>query len=300
MSDRRPWLIAMVVLASVTAACGGGSKSSSSKAESSATTEAPSTTVTAAGGPNATTATTGASSGGPTSGGGSSSRAVTTRGAGSSSGGTSSGSTSSGTSTGGGPAPARAGTYRMRQSGSTTIGTSTQHPPPEGTLKIDPGGADGKQVWHRVVDPNQASNDTTLAFRSDGMFIVQTVLRQGSGGQQLTFTCNFDPGIPAPPWPPAVGKTYGGHGDCGSFTTDVSGRITGSRQVALDGKSIEVFVAETTITTHGQLESTGRQVNWFAPSLRLSVHDESHQKGSYGPFGFSSDGTSDLISAKPA
>src|SRR5439155_23910320 len=204
MSDRRPWLIAMVVLASVTAACGGGSKSSSSKAESSATTEAPSTTVTAAGGPNATTATTGASSGGATSGGGSSG-AATTRGAGSSSGGTSSGSS---TSTSGGPAPARAGTYRMRQSGSTTIGTSTQHPPPEGTLKIDPGGADGKQVWHRVVDPNQASNDTTVAFRSDGMFIVQTVLRQGSGGQQLTFTCNFDPGIPAPPWPPAVGKTY--------------------------------------------------------------------------------------------
>jgi len=296
MSDRRPWLIAMVVLASVTAACGGGSKSSSSKAESSATTEAPSTTVTAAGGPNATTATTGASSGGATSGGGSSG-AATTRGAGSSSGGTSSGSS---TSTSGGPAPARAGTYRMRQSGSTTIGTSTQHPPPEGTLKIDPGGADGKQVWHRVVDPNQASNDTTLAFRSDGMFIVQTVLRQGSGGQQLTFTCNFDPGIPAPPWPPAVGKTYGGHGDCGSFTTDVSGRITGSRQVALDGKSIEVFVAETTITTHGQLESTGRQVNWFAPSLRLSVHDESHQQGTYSVVHFTTDSSADLESANPS
>ena len=51
----------------------------------------------------------------------------------------------------------------------------------------------------------------------------------------------------------------------------MSGRITGSRQVTLDGRSIEVFVAETTITTHGQLESTGRQVNWFAPSLRLSA-----------------------------
>jgi hypothetical protein len=210
------------------------------------------------------------------------------------------GSTSPGGGAKGGPAPAVAGKYRYKQSGKTTIGNSSSPVAPEGTLVVDAAKPDGTQVFHRVADPDRASTDTTFAFRSDGVFIKSTTQRQGSGFQSVTFTCNFNPPLPAPPWPPTVGATFAGKADCGSFTTDVKGKVDGTRKVALDGAQVDVFVASISIVTHGQLESTGTSVQWFAPSLRLIVHSEDHTKGAYGPFGFSSDVTSDLVSGKPA
>jgi hypothetical protein len=59
-------------------------------------------------------------------------------------------------------------------------------------------------------------------------------------------------------------------------------------------------VVETTITTHGSLESQTTQVNWFSPDLRMTTHDESHTTGSYQGFSFTSDQTDDLVSGKPA
>src|SRR5256885_1259224 len=82
-------------------------------------------------------------------------------------------------------------------------------------------------------------------------------------------------------WPPAVGRTFADHGDCGSFTTDVSSRIESTRTVTVDGQAVDTFVVQSSITTHGQVESTGSQRDWFSPSLRLSVHEESHQQGTF-------------------
>lgn len=205
-----------------------------------------------------------------------------------------------GASHGAGPAPATAGTYRERQSGTSTAGATTKPVPSEGTLRVDAAKADGTQVWHRAVDPAQAPSDTTLSFRPDGMFIVSTITRASGGGASVSFTCTFEPPVPSPPWPPSVGATFGGHGQCQSFTADVSGRITGTRQVTLDGSPITVFVAESDLVTHGQVESTGHEVDWFSPALRLVVHNESQAKGTYGVVSFASNVTSDLVSGRPS
>jgi hypothetical protein len=194
----------------------------------------------------------------------------------------------------GGPAPTATGTYKYRQSGQSTIAGNATPVPAEGTLKVDPAGSDGTQVWHRVTDASRGPADTTLAFRPDGVFLVSTT----QGGGQLT--CTFSPPLAAPPWPPAVGKTASGQANCGAFTMEVSSRTESTRQVTLDGASVQVFVVSSTITTRGQVESTGTEVDWYAPSLRLNVHIEVHAKGGGGAVPFSSDQTSDLVSARPS
>lgn len=199
-----------------------------------------------------------------------------------------------------GPAPATPGTYRYRQSGSTTVGTSAQPIPPEGTLQIDRAGTDGTQVSHRAVDPNGPPSDSTFAFRNGGIFLTQTVLRTNAGGQQTTFTCTFNPPLPTPPWPPTVGATFQGHGDCGKFTVDVAGRVTGQRDVPLDNVSHHVYVVSSTLTFHGQLEGSGTQTDWFEPASRLTLHEEATQNGKYGGVvSFASHSVSDLLSEHP-
>jgi hypothetical protein len=199
-----------------------------------------------------------------------------------------------------GPSPTQPGTYTYRQAGQSTGGGATTSAPGQGTLLVDRADAHGQQQSHRVTSPGQSSTDTTFNFPGNGMFIVSEVLHTATGGQQVTFTCPFDGPMPAPPWPPAVGATFSGHANCGAFTLDANGRITGTRDVALDGTTLHTFVVETAIATHGQVESTGSQVDWFSPLLRLPVHSESRQQGTYGFFSFSSDLTSDLVSGRPS
>lgn len=200
----------------------------------------------------------------------------------------------------GGPAPIAAGTYRYRQSGQASTGASTVPVPPEGSLRAEPSRPDGTQLWHRVIGEN-LSMDDTVAFRPDGMFLVSSVLNTGGGGQSASFTCTFDPPVPVPPWPPSVGRTLSGHGECQEFTVDVKGTIEGTRSVSLDGVPVEVFVVKSTIVTTGQLESTTDQVDWFAPSLRMVVHSEGRQRGTFGgAFPFTSEITSDLVSGRPS
>ena len=199
--------------------------------------------------------------------------------------------TASGSVTGKAPVPAAPGTYDYTQSGTSTVGTV----PTAGTLRVDAAGANGSQVLHRYIDPSGQPTDTTLAFRTDGPFITQIVQRQ----QQVVITCNFNPPIPAPPWPATDGKPIAGKADCGAVKVEINGSITGHRTTKLDGKDIDVVVATVTVTTHGQVESTGTQTQWWAPSLRLTVHEESHTKGNFGAFPFESSVTADLKSAKP-
>jgi hypothetical protein len=199
-----------------------------------------------------------------------------------------------------GPAPVLAGTYRFRQSGSSTVGSTTTAAPADGTMTVDPASSDGTQVFHRFVRAGQPPSDTTFSFQTSGMFITTVVTRMTVGTQTVAFTCTFNPPVPAPPWPPSVGATISGSGSCGSFTAQVTGRIDGTKTVTLDGAPVMVYVVDTTIVTHGQVESTQTQTDWFAPSLRLSVHNESRAKGTYGPFSFSSTLISDLESGRPS
>src|SRR5579884_1568378 len=192
------------------------------------------------------------------------------------------------------------GTYRYRQSGSFTAGTQTGQLPAEGTFVVDPAKPDGTQVTHRYVDPSKPPSDTTLLFRPDGMFIVTTVDRSTTGGQTVSFTCTFNPPLPSPPWPAKVGSTFAGNGNCGSFTAQVNGRVDGTSQVTLDGASVLTYVIDSTIVTHGSLESTINEQDWFDPAIRFSTHVQTQTKGSYGPFQFSGQSTADLESARPS
>ena len=210
----------------------------------------------------------------------------------------------SGDGDGGGGAPAAAGapqplppgTYRYKQSGSASGGGQTFQSPPEGTAVVDAPTGDGRQTVHRYVDPEGEASDTTFQFGADGMFIVETVLRQG--GTEIR--CTFEPPLAAPPWPPAVGATFSGTGECGAFTAKVDGSITGTRDVELDGKQYEAFVIESDISTTGQFESKGTQVDWFVPELRVSAHQETNTTGKFGQISFTSNQVSDLISAIPS
>ena len=194
------------------------------------------------------------------------------------------------------PAPLPAGTYRYRQSGSAKVGTETYDAPPEGKLVADAAGADGKQVLHRYIDPNGEPSDSTMRFGADGMFILDTLVRMG----ETEIRCTFEPPLAAPPWPPTVGATSSGHGDCGSmFSTDVASEITEARTVDLDGRTYDAVVVRSVITTTGQFESKTDQVDWFVPELRMSVHTEQEMTGRFGTFTFESSGTSDLLSATP-
>ena len=155
-------------------------------------------------------------------------------------------------------------------------------------------------MFHRYIDPQGQPGDTTFLFRADGIFIKTLVLRQSAGQQTFTFTCQFAPPMASPPWPPSVGATFSGTGDCGNFDASVSGKVTGTQQPTLDGAKVDTFVVETTITTTGAVKSTTKMVDWFAPSLRMSVHNQTDLTGSAFTYKFESHVTSDLISAKPA
>ncbi|HZT67739.1 MAG TPA: hypothetical protein VFA11_18260 [Acidimicrobiales bacterium] len=276
------------VLAAALALAGCGAQTNHTAANHTTTTEAGSATTAAApAGSGASSTTTSTSAHGT----GSSTVAPAT--------GSAAPSRSSGSAPAG-PAPIAAGTYRYRQSGSFTAGTQTGQLPAEGTFVVDPAKPDGTQVTHRYVDPSKPPSDTTLLFRPDGMFIVTTVDRSTTGGQTVSFTCTFNPPLPSPPWPAKVGSTFAGNGNCGSFTAQVNGRVDGTRQVTLDGASVLTYVIDSTIVTHGSLESTINEQDWFDPAIRFSTHVQTQTKGSYGPFQFSGQSTADLESARPS
>jgi hypothetical protein len=202
-------------------------------------------------------------------------------------------------STGSGPAPVLTGTWHYHQTGAATIGQSNQPIPAEGTLVVDALKADHTQTSHRYVDPNKAPSDTTLLFRSDGMFLTGQVNRSTVGSQTVAFTCTFSPPMPIPPWPPAVGQHFTGDGNCGSFTVHVDAAVTATKAASVGGTSVPTYVIQSTIATHGQVESTINETDWFAPSLRLSVHVEAKSQGKYGFFSFSSNTVSELEGLKP-
>jgi hypothetical protein len=195
-----------------------------------------------------------------------------------------------------GPAPLAPGTYRYTQTGSASAGTQKYDAPKDGTLVAKAAGAGGKQLLQRYIDPKGEPSDVTMKFGADGMFMLETVLR--TGGQEVR--CTFDDPMPAPTWPPAVGKTASGHANCGSFQLDVTSKITGTKPVTMDGTGYTAYVVESTSKTTGNVTSTGTQTDWFVPELRMATHTSTSQKGTFGTFTFSSEGTADLVSAKPS
>ena len=193
------------------------------------------------------------------------------------------------------PAPAAPGTYTMAQS--VTVSPNFGPPEPsQGTLVIDPAQPNGIQVDHRYVDQNPPAN-TTTQFLPTGPVILS--LTEGAGGSSVS--CTFNPPIAAPPWPPAVGKTFSSTGNCGSGTTvTIQGRIAGSQVATLrDGETFPVWVIDSTLNLNGQIKGSGTQVDWYSTALRLPVHEQSDVQGSYSGIPFTLHSVSDLVSSRP-
>lgn len=192
--------------------------------------------------------------------------------------------------------PATPGTYTMDQSGGVT-GFYTE--PAQGTLVVDPAQSNGVQVEHRHVDQTNPPADTSTQYLSTGPVILSTT--EGAGSNQVS--CTFNPPIEAPPWPPAVGKTFSSQGTCGSGNTvTVQGKITGSQTATLkDGETFTVWVIDSTINMTGQIQASGTQLDWYAPALRLPVHEQTDIQGKYqGTFPFTLHSVSDLVSSHPS
>lgn len=190
------------------------------------------------------------------------------------------------------PKPAAAGTYQERQSGSFTALGKTTEVPPQGTLVVAAAQADGTQVWHRYVQQGQSPNDTTLQFDAKGIFLLSTTEQSPQGN----VACNFDPAVPAPPWPAAVGASFSSTGNCGKFTVSVSGRITGQQSVVVGGTSYDTWVVETSLKFQGEVTGTGTQEDWYSPTLRIPLEEKSQIHGSYGPVSFASQLSSEVTS----
>lgn len=200
-----------------------------------------------------------------------------------------------------GPQAARPGTYTYRQRGSSTFGSSTQSEPPQGTMVVEAPTNDGaNQTWERYGDVHQPPDDTTLSFGSSGVFITSEVERVDLEGKATTITCTFPArGVPAPPWPPAVGKSFDVTGNCGSFTATVTGHITGQTTDQVGGTTVPVYVLQSNLVTHGAMQLTATETDWIASGFRLPLHTQTQSHGTYGFASFSSDTTADLESMTP-
>lgn len=207
------------------------------------------------------------------------------------------GPTASATGTAGasGPAPIRPGTYTYRQSGTYTAGTKSGQFPPKGTLVVDAASSAGSQTTHRYVDPQGSPVDQTLLFRPHGELIESETL--GQGGKVV---CTFNPPLPAPAWPVTVGAAASGTGNCGKFNATVKEKVTGTREATVGTSSFKVFVIDIDMDASGQFQATETATAWYAPALRLVLHEVDNAKATYGAYSFNSQLTSDLVSPNPS
>jgi len=198
-----------------------------------------------------------------------------------------------------GPTPTTPGTYRYSQSGGFTALGSTQNVPAQGTIVVDAASPQGAgswtQVWHSYIDPSQPPSDTTFSITPSGYAIVSEVIRMA--GQ--TFTCTFSSPMLIVNWPPTVGHQFSGSANCGSFTVQASGSITGTQQTTVGGSPVTAYVVTTNVSTSGSVSSTSTETDWLDPVHELDVRQQSQEKGTYQGVAFQSDVTRTLNSTQP-
>ena len=199
-----------------------------------------------------------------------------------------------------GPSPARPGTYHYTQSGSFDAGVSSRSVPAQGTIVVDapaPQSPDSwTQVWHSYLDTGQPPTDTTFEIAPSGIAVAGEVIRMAG----MTFSCTFSPPVEVVAWPPAAGHKFAGAGQCGSFTAQVSGTVTGTQPASVDGAAVTGYVIETHVTTTGSVSSTSTETDVFDPGSRLDLSQDSQGSGSYEGIAFSSRVSRRIVSATPS
>jgi len=154
--------------------------------------------------------------------------------------------------------------------------------------------ADGSQVQVRQYDENNHGVDTAYTYHPDGIYVSDAREREGNSAA----SCSFDPPGLSIPWPISTGRTFSSKGDCGTFALTLDSHVDSARRVNIGGVPVDVFVIATVVSTHGSIESTGRETDFFAPSIGLPVHIESEQRATSGT-PYEKQLTLDLMSAEP-
>ena len=95
----------------------------------------------------------------------------------------------------------------------------------------------------------------------------------------LKTTARALPGFVTAPIGAAANLGITGYRAARNVEAKVEGSITGTKSVELDGKTYEAFVLDSKVSTSGQFESSGTQIDWFIPELRLSAHQEMNTSG---------------------
>jgi len=198
---------------------------------------------------------------------------------------------------GGGQAAAAPGRYSYTTAGTFTgpIG-GTQRRDGETVLVVDPL-AQGRQHSRRQ-GPGGRAVDQTLELRPDGAYATAVTIVESGFSQEV----RPSPPVLALPSPAPVGRIWSWRTTTvdGRSTVDSSFKVVRTEAVPVGGESVAASVIEATITTTGEITSTGRQTLWFAPASGLIVKQQETTTGRFGVISFSSESTDILRSLRPA
>jgi len=175
-----------------------------------------------------------------------------------------------------GPAPTAPGSYQYTGGGSTTITTSSgsvpSAAPTTATLDVT-GGTTEQWQW---VDSGATTN---LSFTSAGVYLTSEAV----SFEGFSATCSF-PSVASPPWPLATGKHAQGTASCGTAGSGTLTVVVGAAgSVRVNGAAVKTFQVTTTLTL-GPVSL--KEIDSYAPSLRLPVTTTIVDTGSYGTYSF--------------
>jgi hypothetical protein len=199
--------------------------------------------------------------------------------------------------------PARPGTYRYKQEGKQTFGGLEMSFDPVGIYEVSKAtgsGNDRKQKTMRRYSSSR-SRETTVAYRSDAILLVEVVERISFGTSEREFRCKTAKPIPLLPIPWKVGGTWSGGGACNGFTASYEAKLREVDQYAIDGTTIRVLVIEATATVKGDgLQQESEITMRLSPDHRMIVHAVEHSEGTLNGTPFTRDLTETLETLRPA
>lgn len=174
------------------------------------------------------------------------------------------------------------GTYRVRvdQSGEESSNHVAQ-------LIVEDLG-DGRQIHRRRGE--DASSDTEVAWRDDGVVILSTTA--GAGGFEIH--CQHDPAILQSPRRLGPGVTWTGEDTCqyeqaggGTLTIRIEGRVERAEQIQVAGEAVDTWVVHTVLDIHadtafGVVHQRDEGPSWVDPARGLVARSD-HQRRSTRP-----------------
>lgn len=174
---------------------------------------------------------------------------------------------------------------------------------PEGTYEISPAKGTGNARTQRTMRrySSSRSRETTIAYRSDAILLVEVIERVSFGSYQREFRCRTQDPIPLLPIPWRVGGSWRGGGTCDGYTATYQATLLEVGRRTIEGTLVKVLVIDATATVRGDgLEQRSEIRMELAPDHRMIVHAVERSEGSLNGTPFKRDLTETLRSLRPA